>query len=129
LLPLRFLVDVNGRDLSEVLPHDRLNGLCSNIRRRTAQEVVPRIRAEVETMVDHASQMAAPHLEPLRAQALESVRTALEPEIERLEALREVNPAVREEEIGFYRNQLAAAEAAIENASLDMDGIRVIVTA
>ncbi|PWG73593.1 hypothetical protein DF186_22270, partial [Enterococcus hirae] len=68
-------------------------------------------------------------LEPLRARALESVRSALEPEIERLEALREVNPAVREEEIGFYRNQLAAAEAAIENASLDMDGIRVIVTA
>jgi ATP-dependent helicase HepA len=129
LLPLRFLVDVNGRDLSEVLPHNRLNGLCSNIRRRTAQEVVPRIRAEVETMVDHASQMATPHLEPLRARALESVRSALEPEIERLEALREVNPAVREEEIGFYRNQLAAAEAAIENASLDMDGIRVIVTA
>lgn len=129
LLPLRFLVDVNGRDLSEVLPHDRLNGLCSNIRRRTAQEVVPRIRAEVETMVDHASQMAAPHLEPLRTKALESIRNALEPEIERLEALREVNPAVRDEEIGFYRNQLAAAEAAIENASLDMDGIRVIVTA
>ncbi|MDI9244072.1 RNA polymerase-associated protein RapA [Marinobacter sp. CHS3-4] len=127
--PLRLLVDVNGRDLSATLPHDRLNDMCSNIRRRTAQSIVPQIRPQVETMVDHAEQLSAPHLEPLKDKALAALHQFLKPEIQRLESLKAVNPAVREEEIEFFRQQLAAAETAINEASLSLEGIRVIVTA
>ncbi|MBS8240446.1 RNA polymerase-associated protein RapA [Marinobacter lipolyticus] len=127
--PLRLLVDVNGRDLSAALPHDRLNDLCSNIRRRTAQAVVPQVRPQVETMVDHAERLAEPHLEPMRERALDQLRQVFEPEIRRLEALKQVNPAIRDEEIGFFRDQFAAAQSAIEQASLALEGIRVIVTA
>jgi ATP-dependent helicase HepA len=127
--PVRLLVDVNGRDLSATLPHDRLNDMCSNIRRRTAQSIVPQIRPQVETMVDHAEQLAAPHLEPLKTAALEALRRHLEPEIQRLESMKRVNPAIRDEEIAFFREQLAAAESAIGQASLSLEGIRVIVTA
>ncbi len=129
LSPLRLLVDVNGRNLSEALPHDRLNDLCSNIRRRTAQAIVPQIRADVETMVDHAEGYAEHHLEPLRQAALARLRTLFEPEIRRLEALSQTNPAIRREEIDFFRNQLAAGEAAVERASMALEGIRVVVTA
>ena len=127
--PVRLLVDVNGRDLSATLPHDRLNDMCSNIRRRTAQSIVPQIRPQVETMVDHAERLSAPHLEPLRTAALDGLRQHLEPEIQRLESMKQVNPAIREEEIAFFREQLAAAESAIGQASLSLEGIRVIVTA
>ncbi|MEX2474560.1 RNA polymerase-associated protein RapA [Marinobacter sp.] len=126
--PLRLLVDVNGRDLSSALPHDRLNDLCSNIRRRTAQSVVPQVRPQVETMVDHAERLAEPHLEPLRQKALAQLTQLFEPEIRRLDALKKVNPAIRDEEIGFFRDQFAAARSAIEQASLALEGIRVIVT-
>jgi ATP-dependent helicase HepA len=129
LSPVRVLVDVNGRDLSSVLPHDRLNGLCANIPRRTAQSVVPRVRAEVETMVDHARALAEPEFEPARDAALARVRELLLPEIQRLEALRRHNPAIREEEIAFFRDQLEAAETAIARAELALEGIRVVVTA
>ncbi|MFL1407431.1 RNA polymerase-associated protein RapA [Marinobacter sp. M1N3S26] len=129
LSPLRVLVDVNGRDLSEVLPHDRLNGMCSNIPRRTAQSVVPRVRAEVETLVDHARVLAEPRFEPARDAALAGVRRMLEPEIHRLEALKRHNPAVRDEEIHYFREQLAAAEDAIGRAELAMEAIRVVITA
>lgn len=126
--PLRLVVDVNGRDLSKALPHERLNELCSNIRRRTAQAIVPKIRAEVETMVDHAETLAEPHLSPLREQALARVEDSFMPEIRRLEALQKVNPAIRNEEIDFLRTQLDAARSAVEHASLALEGIRVIVT-
>jgi len=125
---LRLVVDVNGRDLSKALPHDRLNELCSNIRRRTAQAIVPKIRAEVETMVDHAERLSDPHLTPLKERALAQVEAGFEPEIRRLEALQKVNPAIRDEEIGFLRDQLAAAREAVGHASLALEGIRVIVT-
>lgn len=127
--PLRLLVDVNGRDLSSALPHDRLNGLCSNIRRRTAQAVVPQIRAQVETMVDHAERLAEPHLEPLKEAAYRQLHALFEGEIHRLEALRKVNPSIRDDEIDFFRNQLNAATEAVGHASLALEGIRVIVTA
>ena len=127
--PVRLLVDVNGRDLSTTLPHDRLNDMCSNIRRRTAQSIVPQIRPQVETMVDHAEGLAEPHLEPIKRAALEALQQFLVPEIQRLEAMKRVNPAIRDEEIQFFREQLAAAESAIEQASLSLEGIRVIVTA
>ena len=126
--PLRLVVDVNGRDLSKALPHERLNELCSNIRRRTAQAIVPKIRAEVETMVDHVETLAEPHLSPLREQALARVEDSFMPEIRRLEALQKVNPAIRNEEIDFLRTQLDAARSAVEHASLALEGIRVIVT-
>ncbi|OZB13028.1 MAG: RNA polymerase-binding ATPase, partial [Marinobacter sp. 34-60-7] len=90
--PVRLVVDVNGRDLSAALPHERLNELCSNIRRRTAQAIVPRIRAEVETMVDHVERLAEPQLAPLKAQAMARIDEGFEPEIHRLEALQKVNP-------------------------------------
>ena len=127
--PIRVLVDVNGRDLSELLPHDRLNGMCSNIPRRTAQSVVPKVRAEVETLVDHAQALAEPQFEPARTAALDGVRQMLEPEIRRLEALKRHNPAVREEEIRYFRQQLAAAEDALARAELAMEAIRVVITA
>lgn len=128
LSPIRILVDVNGRNLTAVLDHERLNGLCANIPRRTAQIVVPRIRAEVETLVDHARELAEPEFEPGREAALKQVRAMLEPEIHRLEALAAKNPVIREEEIRFFRDQLAAAEVAIGRAELALEGIRVVIT-
>lgn len=127
--PVRLLVDLKGKDLSATLSHERLNDMCSNIRRRTAQSIVPQIRPQVETMVDHAERLAAPHLKPLRESALDGLREFLGPEIQRLESMKQVNPAIREEEVAFFREQLAAAESAIGQASLAMEGIRVIVTA
>lgn len=127
--PVRLLVDVNGRDLSATLPHDRLNGMCSNIRRRTAQSIVPQIRPQVETLVSHAERLAEPHLTPLKQAAQDQLKAGLVPEIQRLESMKRVNPAIREEEIAFFRDQLADAEAAIDQAGLSLEGIRVIVTA
>lgn len=127
--PLRLLVDVNGKELSGALPHDRLNDLCSNIRRRTAQAIVPQIRPQVETMVDHVERLSGPHLAPLKAQALDQLAATFEPEIRRLEALKKVNPSIRNEEIDYLRNQFEAARQAIGHASLALEGIRVIVTA
>jgi ATP-dependent helicase HepA len=127
--PLRFLVDVTGKDLSKALPHNRLNDMCSNIRRRTAQAIVPQIRAQVEAMVDHSQRLAEPHLQPLQQKARAQVDAMFGPEIRRLEALQAVNPAIRDEEIEYFRTQLAAARDAIGHATLALEGIRVIVTA
>ena len=79
--------------------------------------------------MDHVERLSEPHLEPLKSQALEQLEASFGPEIRRLEALQKVNPAIREEEIDFFRDQFEAAKEAIGHASLALEGIRVIVTA
>jgi ATP-dependent helicase HepA len=128
LAPLRLLMDLNGKDLSAALPHDRLNELCSNIRRRTAQAVVPQVRAEVETMIDHAETAAAAQLPQLQSQALEGLQGLIQPEIDRLRALKAFNPAIRDEEIDFFENQLYVGEGIIRQARMVLSGLRVIVS-
>ncbi|MCP4391351.1 MAG: hypothetical protein GY802_23870, partial [Gammaproteobacteria bacterium] len=54
-------------------------------------------------------------------------RELLGHEIERLVALQQVNPGVRDDEIEFFRNQLNHFEAALEHARLRLDAVRVIV--
>ena len=52
----------------------------------------------------------------------------LQAEIDRLEALRRVNPSIREEEILLFQRQIDAGLAHIERASLLLQGVRVVVT-
>ena len=48
-------------------------------------------------------------------------------EITRLEALSEVNPNVRHEEIEFYKNQLKTVAEKLGSSSLRLDSMRIIV--
>lgn len=49
------------------------------------------------------------------------------PEIERLKALRQVNPNVRDEEIQFFEQQLQQLTGALKSSNLRLDAVRVIV--
>jgi ATP-dependent helicase HepA len=65
----------------------------------------------------------------MKQQALGQLEATFGPEIRRLEALRKVNPAIRDEEIDFFQNQRTVVQEAINHASLALEGIRIIVTA
>jgi ATP-dependent helicase HepA len=125
--PLRFLVDRKGKNLSAVLPHEKLNALCSNIPRSSGPAIIAQVRTEIAPMQEHAARFAAVELPELIAAARARLTDDLEREIARLEALRAVNPAIRAEEIEFFRAQLASGQAAIEQASLQLQALRLIV--
>jgi ATP-dependent helicase HepA len=55
-------------------------------------------------------------------------RQTLDREINRLRALRELNPNVRDEEIEFFEQQQAKLDQLLDSASLRLDAIRVIVS-
>jgi ATP-dependent helicase HepA len=47
-------------------------------------------------------------------------------EINRLKALRQVNPNIRNEEVSFFEEQLEALNSVLDTASLRLDGVRII---
>jgi ATP-dependent helicase HepA len=125
--PLRFLVDRKGKNLGAVLPHEKLNALCSNIPRSSGPAIIAQVRTEIGPMQEHAARFAAAELPALIAAARARLTDDLSREIARLEALRAVNPAIRSEEIEFFRTQLAAGQAAIDQATLQLDALRLVV--
>lgn len=126
--PLRFLTSMDGRDLSHVLSHEKLNSLIEKIKRRTAQTIVPQLRDQIEAMLPASQALADRALPELQGEARESYRQALQEEIERLKTLKRRNPAIREEEIHHFEQQLEDGLAAIDRTTVELDSLRVVIT-
>jgi ATP-dependent helicase HepA len=129
LTPIRVLVEANGKNLSAVLDHDRLNGLCQAIKRKTAQAVLTQIRSEIEGLTQLAQTQSEAQVEEKIQQATAQMKTSLNTEIERLVALQKVNPSIRDEEITFLQKQAAASETYLKQASLRLEALRLVINA
>lgn len=128
LSPLRLLLDGGGRDLGALLDHERLNERLESLPRPAAGKIVKRLQEEIESRVRDAEALAQAHCDARREQAREALRHALGAEIERLRALRAVNPAVRDDEIDALARQLQEGEAALDKAAATLQGLRLVVT-
>jgi ATP-dependent helicase HepA len=128
LSPIRLLVDHGGKDLSAVMPHARLNELCQKVKKPVALQIIKQVHAEVEEKMRHASNLAAASMDELLAGAQTRMREQLGAELTRLQALREVNPSIRQTEIDHLGYRIEECAAHISHASLQMQGLRLIVT-
>ncbi len=82
--------------------------------RDTAIKVVKARQEELNRMLEAAEQLADRRVPGLIAAARDSGRELLGHEIERLVALQQVNPGVRDDEIEFFRKQLRSFRAGAE---------------
>ncbi len=128
LSPVRLLVDSRGKNLNEILSHQQLNALCKNIKRTTALAVVNRVRSEIDQMIDNCEQLAAAQLPAILQAAAATMRHDLGAEVDRLSALRAHNPAIREEEIDFFRQQLEQGLRHIGRGEFRLEAVRVVVS-
>ncbi|WP_136680829.1 RNA polymerase-associated protein RapA [Neptunomonas sp. XY-337] len=124
---VRVLFDSNGNDLSAIVTDAHLNKLGERVKRRVAQNLIRHARAEITQVLENVERTAAKQQQSLIDSAVAKATAELDDELERLEALRAVNPSIREEEV----MQLSAARDDILNhlqgAKLRMDAIRVAV--
>ena len=119
--PIRLLVNQQGEKLNEPVPklkegtppHRLLD--ASAIR----QKVIPGMERKARA---HAVKTA----QALIAEASREMNKRLQPEIDRLIALQEVNHHIRTKEIELAREQMEHLSAAIEEASLRLDAVRLI---
>jgi ATP-dependent helicase HepA len=128
LSPQRVLIDGNGRNLSELLPHDRLQQLIEKLPRGTAAKIIRQLMTEIDRRIGDAENIALKTFEGQRDQAASQLRATLGGEISRLRQLRKLNPAVREDEIAALEQQLAEGLAAIAEAELSLQALRLVVT-
>ena len=128
LSPIRLLVDSRGKDLAEIMPHERLNDLCEKVKKPVALQVIKQVHDQVEEKMKHAAGLADTQRIELLDRAEATMRRELGQELARLEALREVNPSIRQVELDHLRHRIEECAAHITHASLQMQALRLIIT-
>ncbi len=128
LSPMRLLVDARGKDLADLVPHTRLNDLIQSVKKSTALAIIKQVHQEVEAKMALASSQAQERLQATLAEAEQAMRTDLGEELSRLEALREVNPSIREEELEHLRLRIDECAIHIQHASLQLQALRLVIT-
>lgn len=127
LTPIRVLMDVSGKNLSKILDYKQLNQLCQPVKRHLGYPIIQQIQSDLETILIQSKKVAEAQLQELIAQATELMKQNITHELSRLEALKRINPSIREDEISHYKNQLVASEEYIGSTTLKLQALRVVV--
>ncbi|NCF20871.1 MAG: RNA polymerase-associated protein RapA, partial [Haliea sp.] len=128
LNPMRLLVDARGKDLAGIVPHERLNSLIEKVKKPTALAIIKQVHKEVEAKMSLATTRAEQQLQEILATAEQEMRASLGAELERLEALRRVNPSIRAEELEHLRYRIEECAVHITHANLQLQALRLIIT-
>jgi len=124
---IRVLIDNTGKDLSAVLGIEQLSKLLQKTPRNNAQEIVRHARPMLTSMLQQAEEKTQPRQAELIAAAQTQVNEKINAELVRMKALMEVNPGVRQSEIDYLQERLAASQHYLSQAKLRLDALRVIM--
>ncbi|WP_438971652.1 RNA polymerase-associated protein RapA [Methylophaga sp.] len=124
---LRLVVDEKGKQYQERLSDQQFNKLAGRIPRATAQELIRHARGQISGLIEHAEKAVLEPQQLIRQQALEKMHAELESEQHRLQALAQVNPAIRQQEIEFLVNRRNHLADSIQSAELRLDAVRVAI--
>ncbi len=124
---LRVLVDARGNNFARQLAHEAINKAQSHVNAETAKKIIRAhaqdIRDLLSTADDIAQQQAPEILQAAHAQSNET----LQREISRLEALQQVNPNVRDDEIAFFESQRQALSSMLDATNIRLDALRLLI--
>ncbi len=124
---IRVVADEAGESHSQTLSHAYLLNNQLPIARETAAKVMRAKEKNLREMVRLSQQQARALAPEIISSAHQQAHTALNREIHRLQALSQINPSVRPEEIRFFEQQLEAITTILESASLRLEAVRVLV--
>ena len=96
-------------------------------RSNTAIKVIGAKQKALKAMLAKCEQHAQSQAPAILQTARNDAETTLSIEINRLKALRQVNPNVRDDEILFFEQQLASLNTLIDASQLRLDALRVVV--
>ncbi len=125
--PIRVLLEINGKELTEVLKHTQLNSLREHLKRSSRFAIVKKIKPQLEKLIKQSDAVASKRAEPLIDTARLEMQSELGEELERLRYLKAKSNTVRDSEIAFFESRIEQANQHFVNAKPELQAIRVIV--
>lgn len=125
--PIRLLMDKNGQNLGEKVAFDAFNRQLTPVNRHLGSKLVTASQPVIHGLIGKGQAIA----EKLKAGIVDKARAqmaqTLQQDLDRLEALKAVNPNVRDSELDYLRNLQAELHHLIDQTQLKLDAIRFIV--
>ncbi|GKW41274.1 MULTISPECIES: RNA polymerase-associated protein RapA [Pectobacterium] len=125
--PVRLLMDRKGTNLAEQVEFESFNRQLNAVNRHTSSKLVNAVQPDVHAMLQQAEALVETQARQLITEAQEQADLQLRRELERLEALKAVNPNIREDELTALENQREQVLSNLHEANWRLDAIRLVV--
>ena len=127
--PIRIMLDARGNDLSNQVEFEGFNRQLSPVNRHMASKLVNSVQNDVHSLIAKSEEFAIEQVSKIREQAQKEMEHSLNSELERLLALKAVNPNIRDDELEVIEQQVRDLSGYISKAQYQLDSLRLIVVA
>ncbi|WP_370256186.1 RNA polymerase-associated protein RapA [Marisediminitalea sp.] len=119
--PIRLCLDVKGQHT------ELLNQSLRPVGRKIAQQLIQALTPQLQQQLERARDQAHQHANHILQDALQRMQQSLGSEAQRLKDLQKQNPAIRDSEIAFIEQQIAALTDVLQNCDVQLDAVRILV--
>ncbi|MEA1888307.1 MAG: RNA polymerase-associated protein RapA [Pseudomonadota bacterium] len=124
---IRVLIDERGKDHQQDLTHPFIEEHRVHVPEKMANKIIRAKEKELRHLFSLCEEIAERQTPDILSQAHQQSGDILMREINRLKALKQINPNIRDEEIDFFEQQLTALNEVLDAASLRLDSLRVLI--
>lgn len=125
--PIRLLLDRKGNNLAEKVAFDSFHNQLNSINRHNASKVVSAVQGDVHDMIQMSEKTIAEQAQLKINHAKQLAEDNLSAELSRLQALKIINPSIRDDEIELLEQHRTEILEALQQASWRLDALRLIV--
>ncbi|RWR00555.1 ATP-dependent helicase [[Pantoea] beijingensis] len=125
--PIRMLVDSKGTNLAGKVEFESFNRQLNAVNRHNGSKLVNAVQQDVHAILKLSEDQAATEARLLIDKARQDADEKLSAELSRLEALKAVNPNIRQDEIDALESNREQVLASLNDAGWRLDALRLIV--
>ncbi|MCG9695540.1 RNA polymerase-associated protein RapA [Shewanella sp. Isolate11] len=125
--PVRILLDKNGNNLSDNVSYESFDKQLSAVNRHIASKLVNASQTLLHPLFAKAETYAQVELQQLTESARAKMTSQLTNELARLEALKAVNPNIRDEELTHLKEQMSELNQYLDGCLLQLDAVRLVL--
>ncbi|CDL79394.1 RNA polymerase-associated protein RapA [Xenorhabdus cabanillasii] len=125
--PLRLLMDLKGTNLASQVEFESFNRQLNAINRHNASKLVNAVQKEVHAILQQSEPLVEQQARELIEKAKKEADEVLSAELSRLEALKTVNPNIRDDELEAIESEHKHLLLNLDQANWRLDAIRLVV--
>lgn len=125
--PIRMLLDSKGNNIADQVEFEAFHRQLSPVNRHVASKMVTTIQPMIHALIKKGEDQVSPFHADILKNAQDEMQQTLRAEHDRLQALKAVNPTIREEELTQIEDQIETLTQYIAQAQVHLDSLRLII--
>ncbi|CDG96859.1 RNA polymerase-associated protein RapA [Xenorhabdus bovienii] len=125
--PVRLLMDLKGTNLAPQVEFESFNRQLNAINRHNASKLVSAVQKEVHAILQQSEPLVEQQAREVIEKAKKEADNVLSAELSRLEALKAVNPNIRDDELEAVESEHKHLLLNLDQANWRLDAIRLVV--